>query len=265
MGAVSGAATGAVTHRLTTGSWSGAGQAAVDGAATGFMTGAISGAVTGALTSPYCFVAGTAVLTSAGAVAIETIQKGDLVWAWDEETDTVALRPVIETYVNETKELVHMIVNGEEIVSTPGHPFYSPDSGWIQAGDLAGGDVLVLINGDPVVIELVWHEELDKYVLVFNLNVDEFHTYYVANSGVLVHNKCLGYKPIRENDYRAVINPGEIEAKHAHIFHKHNNLGRIFLDGKTDPSLQANKEAMRFVKRHYKEIMKMIGNYYGKR
>ena len=31
-----------------------------------------------------------------------------------------------ETYVNQTSELVHVFVGGEEIITTPTHPFYSP-------------------------------------------------------------------------------------------------------------------------------------------
>ena len=97
IGAVTGGISGAVTHRLTTGSWSGAANAAIDGAASGFMTGTITGAISGAISSPYCFVAGTTVLTAAGVAAIETIQKGDRVWTWDEETGDVSLKEVVET------------------------------------------------------------------------------------------------------------------------------------------------------------------------
>ena len=190
IGAATGAVTGAITHRLTTGSWNGAGQAVADGAATGFLTGTITGAITGGINSPYCFVAGTTVLTAAGAVAIETIQAGDMVWAWDEETGEVALKEVVETYVNETDELVHVFVNGEEIVTTPSHPFYSPVKGWTDAIHLRAGDILVLVNGEYVVVEKVQHEILEAPVTVYNFQVDEYHTYYVTDTGVLVHNTC---------------------------------------------------------------------------
>lgn len=189
-GAVSGAAIGAVSHRIKTGSWEGAGRAALEGAADGFMTGAISGAITGALTSPYCFVAGTLVRTGEGSKPIEEIQSGDWVWAWDEQTGKVALRPVMETYVNETNELVHVFVSGEEIVTTPGHPFYSPVKGWTDAVHLRAGDILVLVNGEYVVVEKIQHELLEAPIHVYNFNVAGFHTYYVTNAGVLVHNGC---------------------------------------------------------------------------
>ena len=190
IGAATGAVSGAIMHRMTTGSWSGATNAAVDGAASGFMTGAITGAISGAISSPYCFVAGTTVLAAAGAVAIETIQKGDVVWAWDEETGDVALKEVVETYINETDELVHIFVNGEEIITTPSHPFYSPVKGWTDAVHLRAGDILVLVNGEYVVVEKVQHEILEAPITVYNFHVEDYHTYYVSDVGVLVHNKC---------------------------------------------------------------------------
>ena len=190
IGAATGALSGAVKHRITTGSWKGAGQAALDGAADGFMTGTITGAIQGGINSPYCFVAGTLVQTADGTAAIETIEVGDYVWAWDELRNDVSLKRVLETYVNETDELVHVFVNGEEIVTTPSHPFYSPVKGWTDAVHLRAGDILVLVNGEYVVVEKVQHELLENPVKVYNFQVEDYHTYYVAESGVLVHNTC---------------------------------------------------------------------------
>ena len=137
-----------------------------------------------------CFVAGTLVQTEDGEAAIEEITAGDYVWAWEETTDTVALKQVVETYVNETDELVHIFVNGEEIVATPEHPFYSPVKGWTDAVHLRAGDILVLVNGEYVVVEKVQHELLENPVKVYNFQVADYHTYYVAESGVLMHNEC---------------------------------------------------------------------------
>ena len=137
-----------------------------------------------------CFVAGTMILVAEGVQAIETIESGDKVWAWDEETGEVALKEVVETYVNETDELVHVFVNGEEIITTPSHPFYSPVKGWTDAIHLRSGDVLVLVNGEYVVVEKIQHELLEAPVTVYNFQVEDYHTYFVAKHGVLVHNEC---------------------------------------------------------------------------
>jgi hypothetical protein len=137
-----------------------------------------------------CFVAGTMVLISEGTKAIEEIEAGDYVWAWDEKTEEVALKQVVETYVNETSELVHVFVKGEEIITTPSHPFYSPVKGWTDAVHLRAGDILVLVNGEYVVVEKVQYEILESPITVYNFQVADYHTYYVSNTGVLVHNSC---------------------------------------------------------------------------
>lgn len=174
------------------------------------MTGAITGFISGGMTSNHCFVAGTAVFTSAGAVAIETIQPGDLVWAWDEETGETSLKPVVETYVNEMDELIHVHVNDEETVTTPGHPFYSPIVGWTEAVHLRAGDILVLVNGEYVVVEWIQHELLESPVKVYNFQVADVHTYYVADAGVLVHNACgkTGSYEITTKDGRVYVGKG---------------------------------------------------------
>ena len=197
VGGATGAAQGAISHRRKTGSWKGAGQAALEGMGDGALTGAITGAIQGGMSgySGYlkngaCFVAGTTVATATGLVAIEKIRAGDLVWAWDEETGDVALKPVVETYINETTELTHIFVGGEEIVATPTHPFYCPVKGWTDAAHLRAGDILVLVNGEYVVVEKIQHELLESPVKVYNFQVEDYHTYYVSDNGVLVHNSC---------------------------------------------------------------------------
>lgn len=213
IGAVTGAASGAISHRLSTGSWEGAGQAAIDGAATGFMEGTISGAISGAATSSYCFVAGTTVLTSTGSIAIENICQGDYVWAWDEATGDIALKPVVQLFVNQATELVHVTVNGEEIICTNEHPFYSPVKGWTDACKLRAGDILVTVNGEYVVVEKIQHEILESPISVYNFEVEDYHTYYVGNS-VLVHNRCILDKDGVRVDVRT---SNEHGLPHAHV------------------------------------------------
>ena len=48
----------------------------------------------------------------------------------------------------------------------------------------------MLLNGEYVTIEQIQHEILESPILVYNFEVEDFHTYHVGNSGVLVHNTC---------------------------------------------------------------------------
>lgn len=88
--------------------------------------------------------------------------------------------------------MIHLTVNGEEIVCTPEHPFYSPVKGWTAASKLRAGDVLVTVNGEYVILEKIQHELLESPKTTYNFEVAGFHTYYVGNTSLLVHNSCRG-------------------------------------------------------------------------
>ena len=50
-------------------------------------------------------------------------------------------------------------------------------------------DKLLLANGKQVAIDKVEIENLAEFETTYNFEVADFHTYYVAESNVLVHNK----------------------------------------------------------------------------
>lgn len=141
-----------------------------------------------------CFKAGTLVSAENGDVAIENIKVGDFVWATNPETGEIALKEVLNTFARESRELIHITVNGEEITTTPTHPFWVSQKGWTDAIKLRAGDRLQLLNGEYVIIEQVQHEILEAPINVYNFEVAEFHTYYVTGSAILVHNSNCGYQ-----------------------------------------------------------------------
>lgn len=105
-------------------------------------------------------------------------------------------------------------MNGETITCTNEHPFYSPDRGWVAACQLRAGDILVMLNGEYVVVEQVQHELLESPETTYNFEVEDFHTYYVGEDQILVHNKCAKYyKATRTDD--GVVQGAEITKKQA--------------------------------------------------
>ena len=96
--------------------------------------------------------------------------------------------PVLETYIREVTTLVHLTVNGEEIVTTVDHPFYVKNQGFIKAGELIVGDELLDVNGNVLLVENFDVELTDDSVKVYNFQVEDYHTYHVSGLGVLVHN-----------------------------------------------------------------------------
>ena len=156
-----------------------------------FQTGVAATAVfTGGMTTTMkCFVAGTLVLTASGLVAIENIKPGDMVYAADAETLEVSLKPVLETYIRETSHLVHLTINGENIISTYDHPYYVKDKGFVSAESLWIGAELIDKNGDILYVEQIYREKLDnQFKTVYNFKVEDYHTYFVGDSSLLVHN-----------------------------------------------------------------------------
>ena len=139
-----------------------------------------------------CFVAGTSVATLGGVAAIESLRIGDEVATRNSITGLVEYQPVKHVYVHSVDELTHLTLdNGETITTTPNHPFYVQDKGYINAEDLRAGDILVTVNGDKVVVEQISHEILESPVLVYNLEVGDNHNFFVGDDdSVLVHNTC---------------------------------------------------------------------------
>lgn len=145
------------------------------------FTGAMSKTMT-------CFVAGTLVLTVNGLVAIENIKAGDKVISTDPETMETAPKTVLETYIREDSKLIHLVINGEEIITTETHPFYVQSRGFVEAGKLLVGDKLLDVNGNVILVENFDVELTEEPVTVYNFQVEDFHTYYVGECGVWVHN-----------------------------------------------------------------------------
>ncbi len=156
-----------------------------------FQTGVAATAVfTGGMTTIMkCFVAGTLVLTASGLVAIENIKPGDMFYAADAETLEVSTKQVLETYIRETSSLVHLTINGENIISTYDHPYYVKDKGFVSAEALWIGAELIDKNGNVVLVKQLYRENLgDESVKVYNFQVEDYHTYFVSENCILVHN-----------------------------------------------------------------------------
>ena len=155
---------------------------------TGGMNSGFNKAANSAGVKPSYFVAGTLVMAVAGMVAIEKIKSGDKVISTDPETMETSPKTVPETYIKEVTTLVHLNVNGEEIITTVDHPFYVKNQGFIKAGELIVGDELLDVNGNVLLVENFDVELTDEPVTVYNFQVDEFHNYHVGENGVWVHN-----------------------------------------------------------------------------
>ncbi|MGE5659823.1 MAG: polymorphic toxin-type HINT domain-containing protein, partial [Actinomycetota bacterium] len=139
-----------------------------------------------------CFVAGTEIFTTDGIKNIEDIRVGDYVISDDPTTPGgIEAHQVLETFVRQTDTLYDLYVDGEVISTTGEHPFWVPDLGWVEAKDLVVGSLLQTEDGRIIDVDGV--EKREGKFEVYNFRVEDFHTYFVSDLGVLVHNATPSY------------------------------------------------------------------------
>ncbi|WMT82949.1 hypothetical protein TEMA_34470 [Terrisporobacter mayombei] len=146
------------------------------------------------ITKKGCFTAGTLISTKDGDVPIEDIEEGDLIWAQDSETGEIALKEVAQTFVKETDTILYIKVAGEVIEATEQHVFYIDNVGWIPASMIEEGDVVVLQSGDKSKVEKIDKVVHNELIRVYNFEVEDFHTYFVSDASVPVHNDYSGVR-----------------------------------------------------------------------
>lgn len=135
-----------------------------------------------------CFVAGTLILTIEGLKRIEDIRIGDRVLSIDIDTMKSEYKDVLETFVRKTEDLIHIFIGEEEIITTVDHPFWVKGKGFVPATCLVIGSELINDKGDIVYVENIFREKNNDGVEVYNFKVEDYHTYYVGENCILVHN-----------------------------------------------------------------------------
>jgi len=149
------------------------------------------------------FAAGTLVHTKEGLKPIEEIRVGDWVLSYPEhqspprhlrQEHEYTYRRVTQTFVTEDQPLSELIVdnlvngNREAFFVTANHPIYCEDrGGWVPVSELHATDAIENYGFGNLMVSRVYHER--GRARVYNFEVEEFHTYYVGENGVWVHNK----------------------------------------------------------------------------
>ncbi|WP_404974642.1 polymorphic toxin-type HINT domain-containing protein [[Kitasatospora] papulosa] len=153
----------------------------------------------GACLVGHSFLPQTKVLMADGtSKPIAEVEIGDRVLATDPKTGETSAKVVTaEIRGDGRKDLVRVTIDldgarGEKtasITATAGHPFWVAEVGeWIDAADLRVGQLLRASDGRSLQVAGLHH--LTQRATVYNLTVDDLHTYYVlaGQTPVLVHN-----------------------------------------------------------------------------
>jgi Pretoxin HINT domain len=124
-----------------------------------------------------------------GEKSIEDIKIGDWVLSDDPNTPGgIEYKQVLQTFNHDTTSLVDIYIDGEKITTTDTHPFWVQDVGWVAARDLNAGTHLQTKTESWLSIDKV--ETHTGLTTVYNFEVAGFHTYFVSDLGLLVHNSC---------------------------------------------------------------------------
>ena len=140
----------------------------------------------------FCSFAGTTpVLMGDGTrKAIQDIAVGDEVWAADPVSGERGPREVTHVWVHQD-ELFELEIDGETILTTEDHPFWSvTDQRFERADDLEPGERVLGADGRlPMVTESAVRPS-GRPETAYNLAVVDIHTYHVnvGEADVLVHN-----------------------------------------------------------------------------
>jgi hypothetical protein len=130
---------------------------------------------------------------------IEEFEVGDYVLARDPATGLTEPRRVVETYrrvADHLRILQFVAVDDagttQRLQTTDEHPFWTEESGWVNAGQLQVGQRIEQLDGTAAVVIATRREEHPEGIEVFNLQVEGLHTYFASATSavqpVLVHN-----------------------------------------------------------------------------
>jgi len=128
---------------------------------------------------------------------IERLQVGDVVVSRNEHSGATEYKTIVGVTKKTAQTLVTLhladAATGKEVQvvqATPEHPFRVFARGWVRAGQLGIGTSIVTRAGPALVVIAIEHQERAEGYSVYNLTVDQDHTYFVgaAQGGVWVHN-----------------------------------------------------------------------------
>jgi hypothetical protein len=165
-----------------------------------------------------CFTAGTKVHTSQGLVNIEDVHRGFEVFSRDGASGEQLLKSVVDTFVTNPDRLYYVLIrtvgsgteddhsgNDETLACTGEHPFWIQGRGFVPAKELRAGNRLSTIGGEVMEVVEISIETAggNRCFTTYNFEVEDFHTYFVGQSGVWVHNKGEACERIAAWYYRA--------------------------------------------------------------
>ncbi len=150
-------------------------------------------------------------LTTSGPRAIEAIETGTKVYAYDPTTGEWIITRILKRESHQYEgDMIAIQAGPITIKATGNHPFYvlrgdslasrplpqdvpkeekgiTEQGRWVEARELKTGDALMDKSGEDLII--ISLSSRSEKAVVYNLDVEGCHNYAVSHRGILVHNK----------------------------------------------------------------------------
>jgi hypothetical protein len=138
-----------------------------------------------------CFTAETLIHTKRGLVEIQYVSLGDEVLSKNIETGEISYKKVVKVYEKSTEKIVRLEIGNEIVETTENHLFFTDCGWWKKAESIEIGEKILGKDGTYESVKTIERKHSDKPIAIFDLNIDENHTYFVGLVGALVHNNCI--------------------------------------------------------------------------
>jgi hypothetical protein len=148
------------------------------------------------------FTAGTLVHTKEGLKPIETLQVGDWILSFSSNQirpkhvrteEELIFRQITKVFENTTQPLYHLTVfnlasgKKETLWTNADQPIWCKGLGWVPVARMEqAGDVLENWRFRNLIVYRCIEES--KIAPLYNLEIDEFQTYYAGEEGIWVHD-----------------------------------------------------------------------------
>ncbi|MEO1256869.1 MAG: polymorphic toxin-type HINT domain-containing protein, partial [Bacteroidota bacterium] len=108
---------------------------------------------------------------------------------YNEHSDDVDVFVVEATHKQVHDTTLDIVIDGETLHTTAEHPFFVPERGWVEAGQLNIGDLVRAADGGCGAVEAV--TVIDEPQTMYNLTISLVATYLVGEQGWVVHNEDI--------------------------------------------------------------------------
>ncbi len=127
---------------------------------------------------------GTWVWTRQGLRSVETVFPGDFVLSQDPKTGELAYKVVVAIAAPRELTVFKLELADGSLHCTPGHVVWVSGAGWQRVSKLQPSQSLHSVHREPQVTGVEEAFTIDSY----DLFVEDFHTFFVGEHGLLVHD-----------------------------------------------------------------------------